>query len=53
MIKLTTYGHALAIALIGIFIPLFADNLIGHFVSGIFIGTSLFIARKSGLEDRD
>jgi hypothetical protein len=53
MIKISTYGHSVLIASIGLWTVLSFDGLIGKFFGGCIIGLALRMARRSGLEDKD
>jgi hypothetical protein len=53
MIKISTYGHSVLIASIGLWTVLSFDGLIGKFFGGFIIGLALKMARRSGLEDKD
>jgi len=48
--RITTYGHAIIIMLIGL---LFTSStaLLSTFIGGLLIGYSLRLARRSGKED--
>ena len=49
-VKITTYGHAIAISCIGIWVTHWGD--LWSFVGGTLIGMGLFLAKKSGMEEK-
>ena len=48
--KITQYGHAIIISVLGIFATSF-DGLLWSVLGGFMIGTGLVLARKSGEDD--
>lgn len=50
--KITKYGHAVIISTIGIFTAS-SSSLMWGFISGLMIGTGLYLARTSGLEENE
>lgn len=50
--KITKYGHAVIISTLGIFIAS-APGLMWGFIGGLMIGTGLYLARTSGLEENE
>lgn len=50
MIRVSKYGHAICIAIIGMWIPITFGNFMGHLAEGLMIGFALRLARQSGQE---
>mgnify|MGYP000179591367 FL=1 len=50
MIQISKYGHAIYIAILGLWMPITFDNLIGHLAEGLMIGFALRLSRRSGEE---
>jgi len=50
--KITKYGHAVIVSTLGIFIAA-STGLMWSFIGGIMIGTGLYLARTSGLEENE
>jgi len=50
VIQMTKYGHAICIAILGMWMPITFDNLVGHLAEGLMIGIALRLARQSGEE---
>jgi len=48
--KITKYGHSWILMVLGILFTS-SDSLLSSFIGGILIGTSVLMARQSGIED--
>ena len=48
MIKITTYGHAILISMLGLWIAIMFNGVAGGLMGGFLIGVGLRLARKSG-----
>ncbi len=53
MIQISKYVHAIFIAILGMWMPLTFDNLMGNLVEGLMIGLALRLARESGREETE
>jgi hypothetical protein len=51
MIKISTYGHSIIVAIIGLWTVLLFPGWIGYFFGGSVIGLGLRLARQSGFDD--
>lgn len=48
--RITTYGHAIILSIMGVVVMNF-NSLLWVFCGGILIGTGLLLARQSGREE--
>ena len=53
MIKISTFGHSIIVATIGLWTALLFAGWVGYFFGGAIIGLGLRIARQSGFEDAE
>ena len=53
MIKISTFGHSIIIAMIGLWTALLFPGLVGYFFGGAIIALGLRVARQSGIGDCD
>jgi len=47
-IKISLYGHAILISMLGLWIAIMFNGVAGGLMSGFLIGVGLRLARKSG-----
>lgn len=50
MIQISKYGHAICIAILGMWMPITFDNLVGYLAEGLMVGFALRLARQAGEE---
>jgi len=49
--KITNYGHAIIISMLGLWIAMMFNGILFGLLGGVMIGTGLVLARQSGKEE--
>lgn len=51
MVNITKYGQSIIVAMMGVFMVSMSTGIITSAIGGLFIGSALKLARKSGEEN--
>ena len=49
--RVTNYGHAILISMLGLWIAMMFNGILFGLLGGVMIGTGLVLARQSGKEE--